>query len=124
MPVIDWEVFYGRCWDILAEHAGAHNDEKGYNRGAFIFHMLKDDDFGGCHEYRFGGSLGFGGKFRRNNNLNGTVYVDYYSEDHTPKSDKVVVKVNDLLKTAQEELVGGPVFGCPVRHAKRAAARG
>lgn len=114
----EWRAFYGRCWDILVEHAGAYNDEKGHQRDNFIFHMMEDDNFGGCMEYRFGGVLGFGGKFRRNSNNDYTVYVGYYSEDHTKKLDKVVGVTNTALREAQGEMVGGPVFGCPARHRK------
>lgn len=114
----DWKAFYGRCWDILVEHAGAHEDDRGLNRDQFVFHMMEDDDFGGCSEYRFCGVFGFGGKFRRNGNKNNTVYVDYYPENRTKKLDKVEAKTNAALQQAQEEMVGGPVFGCPTRHRK------
>lgn len=112
---MDWADFYGKCWDILVEHAGAYNDNRGYNRAAFVQSML-DEGYGGCQEYRFDGTLGFGGKFRRNGNRNYRVHVTCYPEDETEKSRATIAKVNKLLAELQQEMVGGPVFGPPGRH--------
>ena len=122
MNTPDWELFYGKCWDILVEHAGAHEDDRGYNRRGFIQAML-DEGYGGCQEYRFGGYLGFGGKFRRNSNRDCRVHVTCYPEDETKKTTAVIARVNKLLRDLQEKLVEGPVYGPPQRHQAALQAR-
>ena len=47
-----------------------------------------------CPEFRFCGSLGFGGKFWVND---GRFYVNCYREDETPKRRKVIEKANEKL---------------------------
>ena len=47
-------------------------------------------------EYRFNGSLGYGGKFRNNNN---GVYVDCYQEDETPERLSDIEKCNEQIKS-------------------------
>jgi len=47
------------------------------------------------HEYRFHGSLGFGGKLYRSDDK---VRVDCYNEDLTPKRAAVIARVNALLE--------------------------
>jgi hypothetical protein len=56
-----------------------------------------------CHEYRFMGALGFGGKFRNNGNQNNTPHVDCYQEDETPERLKMIDAANVRLA----ELFGG-----------------
>lgn len=66
-------------WDILVDRAGAHES----NRDYFVSHQSIQY----CPEFRFMGSLGFGGKFwrntgRRSDDTYGEVwYVNAYSED-------------------------------------------
>lgn len=50
-----------------------------------------------CHEYRFCGALGFGGKFRNNGNNENIPYVDCYREDETPERRKMIAKANKRL---------------------------
>lgn len=50
-----------------------------------------------CHEYRFCGALGFGGKFRNNGNNNNTPYVDCYSENETPIRRQMMDRANVRL---------------------------
>lgn len=74
----DWN----RLYDILI----AECDATEYWRQNFVGSMSD-----GCREYRFGGSLGFGGKLR--NNSNG-VYVDCYQENITPEREKDMKAAN------------------------------
>lgn len=85
------EEIFGKAWDILVEHAGASTDPM--NRETFIMAYLAPTY--PAIEWRFGGYLGFGGKFWRNNN---GYYISCYREDETPKRRKIVEKVNELLK--------------------------
>jgi hypothetical protein len=50
-----------------------------------------------CHEFRFQGALGFGGKFRNNGNNSNTPYVDCYPEDETPARREMIAKANARL---------------------------
>lgn len=77
---------------ILVEHAGAHPDD----RAEFLYHETKD---GGCTEFRFQGSLGFGGKFYVNADR---WYVGAYREDMTPDRAEVIERVNGLLAGLRE----------------------
>ena len=94
------EELASRTYDILVEHAEAI--EREHVRGAFVSHQVKD---GGCMEYRFQGSLGFGGKlwvtlgyipFNPVRVVN-RMYVSCYPEDQTPERLKTIEKVNGLL---------------------------
>jgi hypothetical protein len=51
-----------------------------------------------CHEYRFCGALGFGGKFRNNGNNNNIPHVDCYREDQTPKRQAMIAAANKRLR--------------------------
>lgn len=57
----------------------------------------------GCSEYRFCGSLGFGGKFRNNGNNENVPYVDYYQENKTPERDAAVQRANERLRILFEK---------------------
>lgn len=50
-----------------------------------------------CTEYRFMGSLGFGGKFRNNGNHDNTPYVDCYQEDKNPTRLAMIARANKRL---------------------------
>ena len=50
-----------------------------------------------CHEYRFQGALGFGGKFRNNGNHDNTPYVDCYPEDENPARRGMMDRANTRL---------------------------
>ena len=50
-----------------------------------------------CHEFRFMGALGFGGKFRNNGNRNDTPYVDCYPEHETAERLAMIERANVRL---------------------------
>lgn len=79
-------------YDVLVAEVGAAESD----RGAFVHHQTKHEE---CVEWRFCGSLGFGGKFWRN----GLWYVNCYSEDRTPERDKAMGKANALLAALYEK---------------------
>lgn len=85
------EDLYDKCWAILVEQAGAYNNSQ--DRRHFVEVCLENhgkEDL----EFRFCGSLGFGGKFRR---YLGLLYVDCYPEDATKERLETVKRVNLLL---------------------------
>lgn len=84
MPESD---FYNQCWDILVENVGANRS--GRDHFVWTFHQPKPPI-----EYRFIGSLGFGGKFWR---YDGKHYITCYPEDETPERLKAIECVNTLL---------------------------
>lgn len=75
-------------YDILVEVCGAVETA----RGEFVDYVTQDID---RHEYRFSGSLGFGGKFYNNS---GRWYVSCYSEDETRERLEVIAKANEILE--------------------------
>lgn len=74
-----------RIWSILERYAGAYPRDK----DQFIRHWPE------CMEFRFCGSLGFGGKVWYNGEK---AYIDCYSEDLNPDRQNVIDLVNELLK--------------------------
>ena len=81
------EVQANAVYDILVQHAGANNDQR--DREWFIY-VHKDT----CREYRFQGSLGFGGK----------LYVEpdgwrvsCYPDDRTPRRQAIIDATNGAL---------------------------
>ena len=67
-------------------------------QGNFVYHWTKDPSFG---EWRFSGTLGFGGKFY----FDGVeARISCYPEDRTEKRDQVVAKVNELLQGLMVEV--------------------
>ncbi len=89
-------------WQVLVDHAGA--PDHAMSRDAFVqFQAART-----CEEYRFGGSLGFGGKFRRSVLCacpeHGEQWtVDCYPEDETPERLAVIDKTNAALAELREE---------------------
>ncbi len=75
-----------RVYGLLVNMGGANESE----RGDFVFHHTKD---GGCDEWRFGGLLGFGGKYRSNSDS-----VDCYTEDETPERASIISELNNALQ--------------------------
>ena len=90
-----------KVYDILVAEAGAYNSE--HERQYFVFAQTKKpeeyNEQGGCTEFRFGGKLGFGGKFWNTNRF----YVTTYSECEGTIEEKIITKVNELLKPIYEE---------------------
>jgi hypothetical protein len=80
-----------RIYDVLVRHAGATE----HDRIGFVVAHTTD---GGCWEFRFQGSLGFGGKFR---NDAGRWRVDCYREDETPERLAVIEATNLALARMQ-----------------------
>ena len=86
-------------YDVLVERAGASEDQ--YARHDFVYHQTQR----WCDEFRFGGLLGFGGKFWRNYGTrpDGTRgerwYVSAYKEDieRQPERQIVIDVANDAL---------------------------
>lgn len=75
-------------YDILVREAGADNRERW--REEFV----QSQTTCAPKEYRFGGSLGFGGKFW---NSADRWYVTAYPEDYTPYLAGVIMITNDEL---------------------------
>lgn len=79
--------FSDKVYTILVEKGGAQENM----REPFINYYV-DETFD-YHEWRFGGKLGFGGKYRKYRNA-----VDCYQEDETPEINKLIEEINkDLL---------------------------
>ena len=82
-----------QIYDILIEFAGVVVDYLA-PRDSFVRWFVEDSRY--SKEFRFQGSLGFGGKFWRNNDR---LYVNCYSEDETPERMRVIERVNDALSS-------------------------
>lgn len=76
-----------KIYDILVVVGGAYEPM----RSPFIHYQIEKDYQG--KEWRFGGALGFGGKYWTDTNC-----VSCYSEDETPKRLKLINKINRMLK--------------------------
>lgn len=80
-------------YDALIEHAGCYKPVKGRRdpyRGAFV----RDATEGFWTEYRFQGSLGFGGKvWNRHDRWD----VNCYHEDETPARTAAIEATNEAL---------------------------
>lgn len=89
-------------YDVLVAHCGAREA----SREDFVYTHTREF----CIEYRFMGSLGFGGKFWRNHSFrpDGTYgehwYVSNYREDETP------------VTRAAAEAAAGPLDDLRARH--------
>lgn len=81
------------AYDILVREAGANGDHG--ERYSFVYHVSQSPR--PTNEYRFGGKLGFGGKFRNNGNNDGIPYVDCYREHLTPEVQAVIATTNAAL---------------------------
>jgi len=79
-----------KIYDILVEECGAGE----HNR---IFFVVAQEQ-GGCVEYRFQGSLGFGGKFWNSNQW----YVTCYGEDYTKERLAAIDRANQRLTVLRE----------------------
>jgi hypothetical protein len=94
------ERWAGRIYDLLVEEAGAHAAAGGLTRHAFTYHQSKA---GGCREYRFGGKLGFGGKFWNEHYRDPPWRVGCYAEDETPETLGVIERTNARLAAIYQE---------------------
>ena len=85
-------------YDVLVVKAGASECDREY----FVhYHNSTRDP---STEFRFVGTLGFGGKFRTeymgkrlDGSWGGKWYVNQYIEDETEESRKVISEVNEIL---------------------------
>lgn len=73
-------------YDVLVEEVGAREDD----RETFVHMQTRDE---GCREYRFMGSLGFGGKFWDS----GDWWVGCYRENETPERLAAIERANARL---------------------------
>lgn len=86
---------------VLVELCGA--SARPDDIASFVAHCTSDTP---GTEYRFVGSLGFGGKFRYPG-----MTVDCYPEDATPHRQAAIGRANERL--AQLCLASKPAAGCP-----------
>lgn len=78
--------YYTAVFNLLVQHAGAHESL----HDDFVFHHARVG--APVDEYRFQGSLGFGGKYYSGRNR-----VTCYSEDETPARRATIEKTNAAL---------------------------
>jgi hypothetical protein len=89
--------FTAECvWDVLVECCNVSDNI--INRSAFVNAAIE----GRWTEFRFGGSLGFGGKVWNN----GCFYITCYKEDETPERIRAMEKANEELEKIFEEVYG------------------
>lgn len=81
--------FYSKAWDVLVQFGQVPN--RPYERESFVRYFLERGT-----EWRFGGSLGFGGKFWADT-LGKRHYITCYPEDSTPEREKLIREVNARL---------------------------
>lgn len=70
-----------KVYDLLVSIGGAYEQD----RDNFVITHTEDN----CDEWRFIGKLGFGGKYRSEDNT-----VDCYLEDETPERVKIINELN------------------------------
>lgn len=88
-----------KIYDILVKCCGAPDVRTAGPRHSFIANQTS----GFVTEWRFGGDMGFGGKFWRNE---GMWYVNCYSEDKTSGKNKAIQKVNKELAELKAQYEG------------------
>ncbi len=81
-------------WNVLVAECGNRNDEP--ERRMFLHYITEETE---PLEFRFIGSLGFGGKFYVN--YNGW-YVSCYPEDMTPEREEAILRANQQIRAIQE----------------------
>lgn len=87
--------FYEAVYALLVKHAGARDSEDARESFVLAFTQVEYP----CGEYRFQGSLGFGGKFYRD------IFghrIGCYHEDETPERAMAIRVVNGLLKEMEK----------------------
>ena len=82
---------------ILHEECGCRVDDRETEVFVRTIKTEASDRENVCHEYRFCGALGFGGKFRNNGNNENVPHVDCYREDETPKRLAMIAAANKRL---------------------------
>lgn len=76
----------------LVAHAGARPNED--DVGGFVYELTRQHP---TNEYRFGGALGHGGKFRFPR-----MSVDCYPEDETPERVSMIAATNEALDALRD----------------------
>ena len=76
-----------KIYDIMVLDGGANPS----NRESFVRYVTTEEHI----EWRFCGSLGFGGKF---NVGSGRIYVSCYTEDETPERRATIQLINSKLE--------------------------
>ncbi len=95
-PSIDQETA-AKIFDILVQECGAVRDSLCHGFEPFRTYVEKELD---RHEYRFGGALGFGGKFY---NSGFEWRVSCYSENLTPQRRAMIEQANLRLEALRNE---------------------
>ena len=96
--------FYHKLYDILQEHADAHDSW----RDNFVYSFTTDLDTPmRCNEYRFQGSIGFGGKLYRDRYFGdergvGVHRVGCYSEEESADNLAKIDKANEAIRGLEE----------------------
>lgn len=97
-------------YQVLVETCGAHESDRQ--------HFVHVQTSRMCDEHRFGGNLGFGGKFRRNagtdprtNEWGEQWYVDYYAEDKTADRQDAVHQANNALSDLKRIFYSDDPYG-------------
>jgi hypothetical protein len=85
-----------RIWRVLVEDCGCRDDLRA--KHSFMYYLATDIWSG--HEWRFQGSLGFGGKFHNNC---GRWLVGCYSEHRTPECEEMICRANERIAALKEE---------------------
>ncbi len=85
--------FANKVYDVLVTHLRA--DER--MRDDFIYHHVESKE--GCHEYRFMGNLGFGGKYWSETNT-----VSCYLEDETQGRKELIKIANKELSLIEKDV--------------------
>ncbi len=82
-------------WDVLVRTCGADTVSSGHGWESFSRYVMGDHPW---HEFRFCGSLGFGGKLH----INGGMRVSCYAEDATPERRRKIRLANERLAVLWE----------------------
>lgn len=88
------------AWTVLAKTCGAETHSSGHGWESFRRYVTDDHPW---HEFRFCGSLGFGGKLYINH---GRVFVACYPEDRTPERERRIKLANARLVALCESFEG------------------
>lgn len=83
-------------WRILVAECGASPNPD--DELSFVMEYTADSAYSPSSEWRFGGCLGFGGKFRYPG-----LRVDCYPEDETPERNAAVLAANARLAVLRRE---------------------
>jgi hypothetical protein len=81
-----------QIFDLLVTQVAANEDD----REAFLYAQAQ-----GCVEWRFCGSLGFGGKFWNNGQR---WYITCYQEDETSERRRVIMETNAALVALKAQI--------------------